>query len=414
MNQVTSALARAIWIFSICLLVAAVARGVGGPLFSLIGLSALSVASLVAGWFLRKRAPKEEELSPGTAYPTRKVRRERPEDDRARYRREPKVEDRDEVPKPKLKPEPAIGSGDKIVVPVDGPNAKQISPGGETKDGPKLGPAVSVRRDFWARARQRIEAAEPLDLSAGDINRLQDGDVSGQPVHAPVSHGQGGRSIVVPPRMGVPRFDACFDLAGLLDYEEDRDWAQFPELVEAERLLHSRDRRAALERLEEIREKYPDFDRVYLWIARVLREDGRSDDITTVLLQGLAEARSKAPLLTMLGIYAIEDGRLADGICWLIRSVALQVGGGHANSPQAFRYLACLAEPHPRIAMAREWLLEEAGKTDGSVGSLTREDADYCIKLSQTNAQPWMIDAMDALHGFYEASPQKEVDPAEA
>lgn len=408
MGQMNSALVRAIWVFTLCLLVCLVLFGSGFGLFSAAGLLGLGAFSLALGWIIRRRTTREDELSPGTAYPTRKVRRERDPGEGNKYRREPKVAENAPPPLPAepAAPEPAPAATDeKERVSVKIPSV--VPPRGHRE------PSVSVRRDFWARARQRLEASEPVDLSQGNIMELEQGRRVDRPVLEPTRFDDVGTKILVPPKMGVPRFDACFDLAGMRDYTETRVWTAIPELVDAERLQHVRNRAEAIEKLETVRDKYPDFDRIYLWIARVLRQDGRADDATQVLLQGLAEARAKAPILTGLGIYAVEDGRMADAVRWLVRAVALQKGGGQASSALAFRYLACLASPHPRLSEASNWLNAEAGRIDEGGGHLMRSDAEYCTKLSQTNTQPWMIDVVDALYGFYATRVSTKMDPAE-
>lgn len=389
------------------LLLAAVLNGVSPPVFSAVGLGGVAVLSLLAGYLVRKRPKKDEELSAGTAYPTRKVRRERTAEDKSKYRREPSVEREEPPVLADPAPEPELSATNTVEVPIEAPRP---DPGPPPL---RRGPAVSVRREFWAKARERLEVAEPVDLGTGDIMELDPGNRVDRPVLEPVRHPDGGTRIIVPPRMGEPRFDACFDLAGMRDYPEDRDWAQIPELVNAERLQHVRNRREAVDQLEDILEKYEDFDRVYLWMAQVLREEGRQEDVTQVLLQGLAEARSKAPLLTALGIYSVEDGRLADAIRWLVRAVSLQKGGGASNAPQAFRYLACLASAHPRLNTAADWLNDEAAKIDPGGSLHGRANAEFCSKLSQTNTQPWMLDVIEALHGFYGARVAQTVDPAE-
>jgi hypothetical protein len=352
-----SGLTRGIWTFVILsfaavFLVAATDDPRAWQLLTVRGFSAIAVTSLVIGWLIRARKQPGSDLSAAKTSGRRKKRRE------------------------PARSEPA-------------PRETQVVARRE--------PTLTTNQARAETPPQRIDPATDFETAALlEAGPEPEDDTQDETVVA----SQGAR-IRVPPPTGDGNVDRCFDIQGLDDRPETRNWQELPRLVEARRLRLSEDRDTAIARLGEIRTQFPDFENVYVWSAEAMDRAGRGEERDALLIEGLAAARSKAGILAALGSYAAEDGRLDDAVEWLVRSAALQMGGGAETGPFAFLELAALSEPHRRLSKALVWLYEQADRLDPRNTRLADDFLEERRALSQEKAEPWMLEAIGRLWEFY-------------
>lgn len=346
-----SGLTRGIWTFVILsfaavFLVAATDDPRAWQLLTVPGFAAIAVVSLVIGWLIRSRKTSDPAEAPAKTKSRRKRRK-----DPARTEPAPR----------------------------------------ETHIVARREPRLTTNQ---ARAEAPPQVADPATATAPA--REPEDDPQDETVVAP----QGTR-IRVPPPTGDGNVDRCFDIQGLDDRPETRNWQELPRLVEARRLRLSEDRDTAIARLGEIRGQFPDFENVYVWSAEAMDRAGRHEERDALLIEGLGAARSKAGILSALGSYAAEDGRLDDAVEWLVRSAALQMGGGAETGPFAFLELAALSEPHRQLSEARVWLYEQADRLNTRNTRLADDFLQERRALSQEKAEPWMLEAIGRLWEFY-------------
>jgi hypothetical protein len=240
-----------------------------------------------------------------------------------------------------------------------------------------------------------------LESDARGLDRLESTDVIAGGAPRPKAAMAKGATIRIPPTTGDPRVDTCFDLGDLRDIPDTRMWWDDPKLVEAQELQMSTDHDAALTRMKKIKEDFADLDVIYLWMSQVLFDAGRIADGERLLVEGLSAARSKAPILAALGVHAIDEQDLEGAVHYLIKSAALQLGGGQANTASAFLNLAALSEPFGQLDGVREWLLEQADRIDNRRIRFNEQGQNERWTLTTSQGDPWMVEAIQRLHDFY-------------
>lgn len=365
MSGFFSGLTRAIWTFVVLcgaavLAVAATDDPRAWMLLSARGVAAIAVASLVIGWLIRSRG-MDAGGAPARVRPRAVRRAAVPTREKAAERREP-----------------ALTAGPRDPEPEGRPVLRATRPVRPVRPAARAEPAAAVP-----------EANAPEEHAGAQ---------------------ETGMRIRIPPPTGNGDVDRCFDVAGLGERKDLRRWQDQARLVEARRLRRSDDREAALERLREIRAQYPDYDQVYVWSAEALDRAGRAGERDAVLMEGLVAARSKAAVLAALGAYAAEEGRLAEAVEWLVRSAALQLGGGGETASWAFLDLAALSEPHKRLAEAGAWLYAQADRIDARGIRLADDFLEERRALSREGAEAWMLEAIETLWRFYGSEAEAEAE----
>lgn len=370
MSGIVSAITRAIWVFILAglaavLAVAATDDPLAWRLLSMPGVAAIGAASLALGWLIRSRrtAANDPDGAP-EAVPS-------PSKGKRTGRREP-----------------AVAAGAR----VDPAPAQRLA------TAPTAAPMRGRPTPVLTRRQAQEAGVEPPDAmpGEGEAGAPPDGIAPPPETAAPDS-----AALVLPPATGNERVDACFDVAGLAHRTETRRWVEIPALVEARRLRLAEDREAALTRLAEVRESFPDYDGIYLWSAEALDRSGAPEARDAMLHEGLSSARSKDALLAALGARAADEGRLSEAVRRLLQSASLQLAAGDGAAPGAFTDLADLAAPEPRLSEAADWLAAQAEASERRAPGADAETRARRAALSQNEMAPWMVEAIETLWRFY-------------
>lgn len=429
MSGTFSILSRAVWAFIVLsgTLVAVVAttdHPLAWRFMSLPGLLALLTLSLWAGWLLRTRAAKEPTrvaVEPKVDPPSAEASTDAPApmeftepDDLSEpvsvYAQEPPIApQRPDLPLrrpvPEAEPTARTALGSPRREPSFGGKPKQVrTPMPEPRKVVSHRAAPRANPDLWNAAprmtRDLPEEQPPANGTAApnQAARVVVNAFKPIPVAAAKDRGRYRR----PAPIGDAKVDIAFDINAFEDQRDERGIAEIPELGEAEALRGSDDRAGALTRLGEILALYPDYAPLYLMLAELLHEAGRPDARDAILENGLATARQKAELLAAIGDYASYEGRMADAVPWLVRSAALQLGGGVSSAPQAFSLLAGLCDPHASLARARLWLLRQLETRDPDGDFRLDEVAKGRLHvLSKSQSEDFLIESIERLWRFY-------------
>lgn len=239
-----------------------------------------------------------------------------------------------------------------------------------------------------------------LESDARGMDRLHTIDLIRGEAPLPDPPADKGTEIRVPSPSGDPLVDECFAI-NLRDRLDDRPWQTVPDLAEAQRLQMNPNAEAAAVRMSEILKTHDDFDVIYLWLAGVQNQLGRLPERDATLQAGLQTARSKAAILSAIGVYGVEDKQLHEAVKWLIRSACVQLGGGDANTAFAFLNLAALAEPFQQLDSARQWLLGQADEIDPRHIRFNSVGLDERYQLAISQGTPSDIEAIERLWKFY-------------
>jgi len=242
---------------------------------------------------------------------------------------------------------------------------------------------------------------QQLESDARGLDRLGSAEVITGAVPRPEAAPATGVEIHSPPNTGDLLVDMCFALGDLRDVPETRMWWDHPELVEAQELQMSADHDAALAKMAKTKEDFIDLDVIYLWMSQVLYDADRAAEGERLLVEGLSAARSKASILATLGVHALEERDLETAMVYLMKSAAVQLGGGQANTAYVFLNLAALSEPFSQLDSAREWLLEQADRIDTRRIRFNEQGQNERWTLATSQGDVWMVEAIRTLHDFY-------------
>jgi tetratricopeptide (TPR) repeat protein len=136
--------------------------------------------------------------------------------------------------------------------------------------------------------------------------------------------------------------NSCFEIE-FDEHQESRDYRQIPELRRIADLGNRGEISEAMQLLQSIADRYPDYDFIYGWKAILLSKCGKLDGARAVVHEGLARSRSKHALCEDMGNIEFEWGNLAEAVKWWIKSIALQKRAAAVDSWHSYIYLAGVA-----------------------------------------------------------------------
>lgn len=137
--------------------------------------------------------------------------------------------------------------------------------------------------------------------------------------------------------------NSCFNL-DFRECEETRMWANIDKLKEIPQLFQAGKKDKARELVETALVEYSDYDFVYIWMGNLLEDKKQPQEALKIYHLGIRECRSKAYLCDNIGQLALERKDLPEAVKWLIKSCAVQLGGGKAQDAISFINLGYIAE----------------------------------------------------------------------
>jgi Zn finger protein HypA/HybF involved in hydrogenase expression len=256
---------------------------------------------------------------------------------------------------------------------------------------------LAYEEDFWVRRKAAYalgklgdkRAIRPLTQSLRDGNS----DVREAAAHAlkniceppkkiyPIKELGGGvgrpnRVVYAPktPKMPVPRtgptplriktirktrnayVDSCFEIE-FEEFADPRIDSHHPEVG----VIHEKFEQGAIEeayRLSEaFRDKYPDFDLPYLWLADLYCKQGRYDEARNATTDGLQRAKAKYRLCHRRGYVEWKTNNVERAAKWWIKSIIIQISTKNLSDWAPFLYLSYIAEFNRRLFDAADRLL---------------------------------------------------------
>ncbi|KAA3656996.1 MAG: hypothetical protein DWQ04_29430 [Chloroflexi bacterium] len=156
---------------------------------------------------------------------------------------------------------------------------------------------------------------------------------------------------------GDPYVDDCL-LIKFKHIEDARTWNEFPEMMKIAGLVNSNKLQEGLEAAFALKEKHPDFDHIYRWIALAYQKQGERNKAIKALEDGLNNSFRKYHLCNYLAIQFYESNNLGEAFKWWVQSVLIQDVFEDFGDYEPFLYLGYISLGFDMKPLSKRFIIQ--------------------------------------------------------